>query len=433
MNRLVVVVLLMFCCTPLHAQQPYTVTRVFGQQVGGDVVYSYDVGGGSSSFTISSPGFIGFRGIEFDRARDRVVVMATDSSMNRLISVDASLDPASMQVLRSGIDLNAIHVDVDPVTGRIYWWENGEILSVGQMGGGTPIVEADNVPAATVMELDVARGFYVTLDYMSNALSVGQLAGTGSPAPTSIPLVFSGDVFRYDIAIEPESGDVLWSEYMLPAGASGDGSAVFRVPNHQPLSTPEAVMGSALPNGDPKPAYYAISAIGDLVASITGSLFFPEFEGPAMTIRNRTTGLVTSEPRDELLYIMDSDYYIAPILVQPVGELVDIGDSSQLKVVVSDTQSSFQWHRNGVAVLDNGRVAGATTDTLSISDAMLSDTDTYTCTVVASNGDKQTSDEVILAVRGTQGPECTADLNGDGVLNFFDVSIFLNAYNAGCP
>lgn len=30
-------------------------------------------------------------------------------------------------------------------------------------------------------------------------------------------------------------------------------------------------------------------------------------------------------------------------------------------------------------------------------------------------------------------PACTADLNNDGILNFFDVSVFLSAYNAGCP
>lgn len=29
--------------------------------------------------------------------------------------------------------------------------------------------------------------------------------------------------------------------------------------------------------------------------------------------------------------------------------------------------------------------------------------------------------------------DCPADLNGDGVLNFFDVSAFLTAFNAGCP
>jgi predicted outer membrane repeat protein len=31
------------------------------------------------------------------------------------------------------------------------------------------------------------------------------------------------------------------------------------------------------------------------------------------------------------------------------------------------------------------------------------------------------------------GADCAADLTGDGVLNFFDVSAFLSAYNAGCP
>lgn len=31
------------------------------------------------------------------------------------------------------------------------------------------------------------------------------------------------------------------------------------------------------------------------------------------------------------------------------------------------------------------------------------------------------------------GVDCAADLTGDGVLNFFDVSAFLSAYNAGCP
>lgn len=30
-------------------------------------------------------------------------------------------------------------------------------------------------------------------------------------------------------------------------------------------------------------------------------------------------------------------------------------------------------------------------------------------------------------------PACTADLNNDGMLNFFDVSTFLSAYSAGCP
>lgn len=33
----------------------------------------------------------------------------------------------------------------------------------------------------------------------------------------------------------------------------------------------------------------------------------------------------------------------------------------------------------------------------------------------------------------TPGPECQADFNNDGILNFFDISIFLQSYTAGCP
>ncbi len=55
------------------------------------------------------------------------------------------------------------------------------------------------------------------------------------------------------------------------------------------------------------------------------------------------------------------------------------------------------------------------------------------------------SEAVAIAVGGTylgDGTDCdtavceqpcVADLNGDGVLNFFDVSVFLSAYGAGCP
>ena len=36
-----------------------------------------------------------------------------------------------------------------------------------------------------------------------------------------------------------------------------------------------------------------------------------------------------------------------------------------------------------------------------------------------------------LNLFNAQNPE--ADFNGDGLFDFFDVSAFLNAYNQGCP
>jgi len=41
--------------------------------------------------------------------------------------------------------------------------------------------------------------------------------------------------------------------------------------------------------------------------------------------------------------------------------------------------------------------------------------------------------DVSAFLNGFNAGDATADLNADGELNFFDVSQFLNVFNAGCP
>lgn len=154
---------------------------------------------------------------------------------------------------------------------------------------------------------------------------------------------------------------------------------------------------------------------------------------PLLTILNLTTNEVMDVEILSGFRTLSIDYDIAPILVQPVGAVVNPGGSHIFEVGPSDENSTFQWRRNGVPVQENDRVSGATMNKLVINDATVQDTDTYRCVVTTSLGELQVSDEVILAVRGSQDPVCAADLNGDGELNFFDVSVFLSLYNAGCP
>lgn len=414
-----------------HAQ-PYSVTRVFGIPAPDfPAMYSFDVGGGFDSFTITSPVFEGFNGLEYDRPRERVVLIGTETGAARLVSVNASLEPSSLTILRSGLDENASQVDVDPETGRIYWWENGEILSVNPDGSGAKIVEADNVPEPVLLEIDVDRGFYMMLSFLGSEIMIGELAGASSPAPTMIPEQLSGTVLG--IAIEPLTGDLHWSEYLPIFGFTGDASAVYRLPYDNLMATPEIVIGSGVPSLVPKPAYYGVAAIADQVVVTTYSFVYTDFQSPMLNIMNTTTGEFTAEPIPTQFLSMDLDYYISPIIQQPVGAVVDRGDNALLEVIASDMQSTFQWYRNGVPVQDTGRIMGATTNELMISNSMLSDTDTYSCMVTTSAGDQQTSDEALFAVRGTQEPECIPDLNDDGRLNFFDVSVFLQLFGAGCP
>jgi len=431
-HRLLAVILL--CIVPCASAQPYSITRVFGSPAPGwEFVYSHDLGGPLNSFTVTSPNFQGFNGFEFDRPRDRVVMIGTETGSARLISVDPSFDPASQILLRTGLDESAIGVDVDPDTGRIYWWENDEILSVNSDGTGTPIVEADNVPEPLLLEIDASRGFYVMLDYPALDLVVGQLNGVSSPAPTTVPDQLTGSVTRFGFAIDPITGHIYWSEYQSPSGFTGDTSAIYRLPHDNLGATPQLVFGTEIPTLSPAPFYYGLSVIDDQLATITYSTIWAEFSAPMLNIVNTTTNQVSVEPIDLAFLDVELDYYVQPILQHPVGAVVDQGGGYVLEVIPSDELSTFQWFRNGNPVLDTSRITGSTTSKLAITDAMLSDTDTYTCTVMAPNGDQQSSEEAIFAVRGSQEPECIPDINGDGELDFFDVSAFLQAFGIGCP
>jgi len=108
-------------------------------------------------YIISAPNFVTFRGLEWDAARDRMVLLTIYENQARIGSLNPTLDPRSLIVLRSGLDVGASQIDVDPATGRLYWWENGEILSVESDGTGVPEVEAENVAEPRAMEIDALR------------------------------------------------------------------------------------------------------------------------------------------------------------------------------------------------------------------------------------------------------------------------------------
>jgi hypothetical protein len=55
---------------------------------------------------------------------------------------------------------------------------------------------------------------------------------------------------------------------------------------------------------------------------------------------------------------------------------------------------------------------------------------------VANWAEEASQGYISIRVRTVDGPPvetCPGDLNGDGVLNFFDVSTFLSLFNQGCP
>jgi hypothetical protein len=125
-------------------------------------------------------------------------------------------------------------------------------------------------------------------------------------------------------------------------------------------------------------------------------------------------------------------YYRTPKLVQqPQSTIVTVGETASFSVMLEDeTGASYQWRRDGVALSDDSHISGSQTATLQII-ASLEDIGVYACVATNPRGSTRTED-VLLAVRPGLNA-CFVDVNGDGLVNFFDIQIFINAFSAGCP
>jgi hypothetical protein len=118
---------------------------------------------------------------------------------------------------------------------------------------------------------------------------------------------------------------------------------------------------------------------------------------------------------------------------QPVSRVANAGDTVDFSIALSSGAPPlmYQWRRDGVDLSDDAVISGANSPSLTLSNIGAQDEAVYDC-VVSNTSGIRTSDAAVLAISGG-APVCGADLNGDGVLNFFDVSVFISAYNAGCP
>lgn len=113
---------------------------------------------------------------------------------------------------------------------------------------------------------------------------------------------------------------------------------------------------------------------------------------------------------------------------EPVSTAVDAGGTLVFNAVVGgDPGSTFQWELDGVPLVDDARISGATTDTLTISQAGAFDAGNYQ--LIASNSGFDFGSEMVVgAVRGTDLG--LADFDNNGLLNFFDVLSFLETFDA---
>ncbi|MFG0243792.1 MAG: GC-type dockerin domain-anchored protein [Phycisphaerales bacterium JB054] len=101
------------------------------------------------------------------------------------------------------------------------------------------------------------------------------------------------------------------------------------------------------------------------------------------------------------------------------------GDTVELFVTAeSGLGMEFQWLQDGTPLTDGGRVSGATTDHLTILDAVWADEGDYTVLVSNRCGSVESNSAAVTV-------HCHADFNGDYALDTLDVLLFLNSWSSG--
>lgn len=89
---------------------------------------------------------------------------------------------------------------------------------------------------------------------------------------------------------------------------------------------------------------------------------------------------------------------------------------------------TYQWTRDGQPLENSPTISGAQTPTLTIF-ANATSVAEYRCIITNRYGTVTS----LPAVLGFRPNPCPADLNSDGLLNFFDIATYLNLFTAGCP
>ena len=109
------------------------------------------------------------------------------------------------------------------------------------------------------------------------------------------------------------------------------------------------------------------------------------------------------------------------------------GETLSLFVSSIDPLYTFQWRRNGVDLVNGGRISGADASTLTVTDLETGDAGNYDVVLTDNaTGCEVTSTVTVVTVQAVGG-DCPADCDGNGMLTLDDVDCFIAAFFGSSP
>jgi hypothetical protein len=120
----------------------------------------------------------------------------------------------------------------------------------------------------------------------------------------------------------------------------------------------------------------------------------------------------------------------APVIVQPPqSHAAYTTQPTSFSVGATGSNLAYQWRFGGVPLIDGGRISGATTSVLTISNVQYTDAGSYDVVVSGCMGSTVTTPGVLTVVCYANCDQSTIP----PILNVQDFSCFLNRFSAGVP
>ena len=124
----------------------------------------------------------------------------------------------------------------------------------------------------------------------------------------------------------------------------------------------------------------------------------------------------TSSNEGEVWRVTYTGSDVPTISADPISQSVSEGGSVTLTVGASGTGLSYRWQRNGANLSNSGSYAGVTTDHLTISPALLSDSGAAFRAVITNANGSATSNAAILSVTKNKRPTAHISSPANGTL-----------------
>lgn len=318
------------------------------------------------------------------------------NTIRLLVLPSITTQPAATTTIATGATYTAMVTPATGQTGLSYIWEYSPVVTNPQASDWSvvqgEIYDTIRIPRANTTNSGLYR--VTIINSLGNATTSANARLTVNP-PNGKPIITTQPVA---LAKANTKAQIAGQTAIFKVVASG-----FPAPTYQwKRSTDGGATYSNFTQGK------ASSTTGATTAQLSIGFVLPDDAGLFKVVATNSQGSVESNA-------VQLDVLHAPYLtVQPLSQVLNTGANCTLTVTAVANQMlaapTYQWSKDGAPLVDGGAIAGAATNTLTITGIVLADAGSYVCTVTNAHGAVD-SEAAILTVNlapqagGTSAPQ----------------------------